>query len=103
MKPIISQHSDLILRSKPSPEGRRLASRRMAACTAVARGHPSRRIARATLLRMRSGEDADIAELAEHLVRFRDRAEDMVERRCRDGRDKRRAVAVELIVPAPRN
>jgi hypothetical protein len=41
MKPIVSRLSDLILRSKPSPFGRRLASRRMAACTAVARGHPS--------------------------------------------------------------
>jgi hypothetical protein len=32
----------------------------MAARTTVARGHPSRRIARAMLLRMRIGEDADI-------------------------------------------
>src|SRR4051794_27691750 len=41
MKPIVSRFSHLILRSKPSPIGRWLASRRMAACTAVARGHPS--------------------------------------------------------------
>jgi hypothetical protein len=40
--------SDLILRS-----GVFAASRRMAACTAVIRGHPSRRIACAMLLRMR--------------------------------------------------
>ena len=33
MKPIVPRLSDLILRSKPSPLGRRLASRRMAACT----------------------------------------------------------------------
>jgi hypothetical protein len=32
----------------------------MAAGTTVALGHPSRRIARAMLLRMRFGEDADI-------------------------------------------
>ncbi|MGA2293264.1 ATP-binding protein [Bradyrhizobium sp.] len=31
--------------SKPSPAGRGLASRRMAARTAIASGHPSRRIA----------------------------------------------------------
>jgi len=59
MKPTGSNFPDLILRSKLSPGGLRLASRRMAACTAVARGHPSRRIACATLLRMRLGEDAD--------------------------------------------
>jgi len=52
--------SDLILRSKHSPFGRRLASRSMAACTAVARGHPSRRVAGAMLLGMRFGEDADM-------------------------------------------
>jgi len=50
MKPIVSRLSVLILRSKPLPTGRRLASRRMAACTTVARSHPSRRIARAMLL-----------------------------------------------------
>jgi hypothetical protein len=32
----------------------------MAACTAVARGHPSRRVAGAMLLGMRFGEDADM-------------------------------------------
>jgi hypothetical protein len=57
MKAIVSTLSALILRSKPSPLGRRLASRRMAACTAVARGHPSRRIAHAMLLRMRFAEE----------------------------------------------
>src|SRR5262249_22149844 len=35
---IVSKLSDLILRSKSSPSGRRLASRRMATCTAVALG-----------------------------------------------------------------
>jgi hypothetical protein len=53
MKTIVSRLFDLILRSKPLPGGQRLASRRMVACTAVARGHPSRRIACAMLLRMR--------------------------------------------------
>jgi hypothetical protein len=52
MKHIVSKLSDLILSSKPSPSGRRLASRRMAARTTFARGHPSRRIARAMLLSM---------------------------------------------------
>jgi hypothetical protein len=34
-----------------------MASRRMAACMTVVRGHPSRRIAHAMLLRMRFGDD----------------------------------------------
>jgi hypothetical protein len=55
-----SMLSVLILRSKPLPGGRRLASRRMAACAAVVGGHPSRRIAAAMLLRMRAGEDDDM-------------------------------------------
>ena len=45
---------------EPGEAQRSRASRRMAACTAIARGHPSRRIACAMLLRMRSGEDAAI-------------------------------------------
>jgi hypothetical protein len=40
-KPIVSALSNLILRNEPLPVGRRLVSRRMAACTAVARRHPS--------------------------------------------------------------
>jgi hypothetical protein len=67
MKPIVSKLSDLILRSKPSPIGRRLASRRMAACTAVVRGHPSRRIAGAMLLRMRFAEEADMIRTSKSL------------------------------------
>jgi hypothetical protein len=35
----------------------------MAADTAVVRGHPSRRVASATLLRMRMGEDCDLSDL----------------------------------------
>jgi len=66
MKPIVFRLSDLILRRKPSPAGQRLSSRRMAACTAVACGHPSRRVARATLLRMRSGKDADMIRTSKH-------------------------------------
>ena len=50
MKPVVCRVLVLILRSKPLPAGRRLASRRMAACTTLACGHPSRRIARAMLL-----------------------------------------------------
>jgi hypothetical protein len=42
-------------------------SRRMAACTAVASGHPSRRIAFAMLLRMRLGEDANMIRTSETL------------------------------------
>jgi hypothetical protein len=40
----------------------------MAACTAVARGHPSRRIARAMLLRMRFAEQAHTIRTAKSLV-----------------------------------
>ena len=41
IKPVVSGLSDLILRSRPSPAGRRPASRRMAAGTVIARRHPS--------------------------------------------------------------
>ena len=66
VNPIVAPLSALILRSKPSPKGRRLASRRMAACTA-ARVHPSRRIAGAMLLRMRSESS--------HAISFREIAQ----------------------------
>ena len=56
MKPSVSRLSDLILGSKASPSRRRLASRRMSAGDDCASRHPSRRIAGAMLLRMRSGE-----------------------------------------------
>jgi hypothetical protein len=39
----------------------------MAACTAVAKSHPSRRIAGAMLLRMRFGEDTDMIRISESL------------------------------------
>jgi hypothetical protein len=58
----------LIQRSKPLPEGQRLVSRRMAACTAVARRHPSTCIACAMLLRMRSGGVADMRRASETIA-----------------------------------
>jgi hypothetical protein len=39
----------------------------MAARTTFARGHPSRRIARAMLLRMRFGEEADMIRISKSL------------------------------------
>ena len=42
----------------------------------------------------------DRSALAQHLLRFRDCAEHMIERRRRNGGDQRFAVAVELVVPA---
>jgi hypothetical protein len=67
MKLIVSRLSGLILRNRPSPAGPRLASRRMAACTAVAPGHPARRIACAMLLRMRFGEDVGMIRTSKTL------------------------------------
>jgi len=68
MKPIVSRFSDLILRSTPSPVGRWLASRRMAARTTspaaillkAMQSIVRRRIAYAMLLRIRLGKDADM-------------------------------------------
>ena len=48
-------------------------------------------------LRVQKARHTRKAALAEHLLRFRDRAENMIERRRRNGVDQRFAVAVELV------